>query len=321
VISVSQNNKNLRDLCVFVVKTVESLASWRLGVLALKKRGKLSADCKLAFSANQVWGATLFVTTFRNINPGLSRKGDTNRMEKSRKTIIATFVLGMVAMGGVLAAAAFGLVPGAANAAGPGSQGTPAGTQGGGTPRDYSPYLAMLEQSFAANLGVDQSKVDSSFTAAVNSTVDKAVQDGALTQDQATQVKGMASNGLQGLLISMTNVKPASPKSGNESGVGDLLDQAFTAGSALLKITPDDMGLAIKRDGKSLTDLAQAHGVDPQTLLNTMLQAGKSLADANVTSGKWTQVKADASYQDLTNSLNGLLNASPRNSASNTPNK
>ena len=32
MISVIQNNNILRDLCVFVVQTVEILASWRLGV-------------------------------------------------------------------------------------------------------------------------------------------------------------------------------------------------------------------------------------------------------------------------------------------------
>src|SRR5437879_3109039 len=118
-------------------------------------------------------------------------------MEKSRKTIVIAFALGMMAMGGVLAVAAFGLGPGFASAASPPTaQGTTTGKQGttaGG--KDLSSYIQLLEQNFATNLGVSQAKLDSSFTAAVSSTVDKAVQDGALTQDQANQIKANTSSG------------------------------------------------------------------------------------------------------------------------------
>ena len=49
--------------------------------------------------------------------------------------------------------------------------------------------------NFASRLGVDQAKLNSAFNDAVNSTVDQAVTDGIMTQDQANSAKNMVQKG------------------------------------------------------------------------------------------------------------------------------
>src|SRR4051794_10617033 len=50
---------------------------------------------------------------------------------------------------------------------------------------------------FTSRLGIDETKLNTAFSAAVNETVDAAVHDGTLTQDQANEAKDVAGKGFR----------------------------------------------------------------------------------------------------------------------------
>ena len=121
-------------------------------------------------------------------------------MSKKRKIINGT-LLG-AALTGLALACVFGLglllgpvVLNQAQAATPGQTATngsqPANTTPTSGHKDQQYYMDLLEQNLATRFGVDKAKLNSSFAAAVSDTVDQAVQNGDLSQDQATQIKAL----------------------------------------------------------------------------------------------------------------------------------
>jgi lambda repressor-like predicted transcriptional regulator len=177
--------------------------------------------------------------------------------------------------------------------------------------KDQQYYMDLLEQNLATRFGVDKAKLDSSFAAAVSDTVDQAVQNGDLSQDQATQLKGAADTGVGkfmsvvaggGIPGSQQTVKTPDPRT------DELLNAAFSAAATQLGMaSKDDLQSALKQGAQSLAQLAQAHNITPQALQDTMLHAAKADADSNVASSKWTQAQADESYNNVTNMIAKMM--------------
>src|SRR5437763_2724099 len=123
-------------------------------------------------------------------------------MERSRKAgfglialvalaLVAAYAVGVTTQGWVFAS------PDAQTATGSGTQ-QPA-TTGSDSKQEAAAKEQQLLDSFMTNcttrLGVDEAKLNSSFNDAVNSTVDQAVRDGIMTQDQADAAKRMVQKG------------------------------------------------------------------------------------------------------------------------------
>ena len=113
-------------------------------------------------------------------------------MIKSHKTLFTVLGIGTLTLIAVLGVAAFGAYRYVSAAVQP----TPVPGQKSAAPALMDQYWAVFLKSFAANLGVDQAKLDKAFVDAVNATADQAVKDGKITQAQADSIKSRYSQGL-----------------------------------------------------------------------------------------------------------------------------
>src|SRR5207249_354322 len=54
--------------------------------------------------------------------------------------------------------------------------------------------LDSFMSKFTSRLGVDEAKLNAAFTGAVNDTIDQALRDGTIAQDQANEVRSKAAS-------------------------------------------------------------------------------------------------------------------------------
>jgi DNA-binding CsgD family transcriptional regulator len=172
-------------------------------------------------------------------------------------------------------------------------------------PAGKGQYVDALIAHFAAQLGVDEPRLNSAFTAAVGDTVDEAIRNGTLDEKQAADVRKVAHDGLRGIL--------------SMSVAGDLkrMDGATrapvsieAAAASALGITEDQLKQELAT-GKSFSELALAHKIDPQQFQTALLNNCKAQLDSAVQRGVLTQTQADELYRNLTLKLTALLTEKP----------
>jgi hypothetical protein len=243
-------------------------------------------------------------------------------MDKLHKTSVT--VMGLVALA-LFAAFATGYIsrpaPGAAAqpAAQPVTQPATQSASGDqqGSNADGVKYSNALVADFASRLGVDQAKLNSAFTAAANDTVDQAVKDGKLTQDQATKIKALTQNGLAAVIMTLPSVAGDETSANNgDSGLAALkisgaMDSISNAAATAIGITSQQLDTE-QQTGKSIADVAQAHNVSPQKVKDAMLAAARADINSQVQSGKMTQAQGDAQFSEITRWLDSFMNTAPK---------
>jgi polyhydroxyalkanoate synthesis regulator phasin len=85
-------------------------------------------------------------------------------------------------------------------------------------------------------------------------------------------------------------------------GVGLALDAAAKA----LGITVDELRTELQ-SGTTISELAKAHGIDVQKVIDTLVAEARTKLDAAVKAGKLTQEQADARLQQVTDRLNKVV--------------
>jgi hypothetical protein len=108
------------------------------------------------------------------------------------------------------------------------------------------------------------------------------VDDGSLTQGQADEVA--------------TTLSDAGLGHGGHHG-GDRIGLETAAGA--LGLTEAELRTALEPDGTSLADVAQAQGVDVDTLVDALVQAQQDRIAQAVEDGRLTQAEADERLADL----------------------
>jgi hypothetical protein len=242
-------------------------------------------------------------------------------MTRSR-AIFGGFLMGMLAFVGLAAVLLLAL---SQASAAPAAQTTPPTTNGAGAPAadgakkaadasDAQHYADLLTQNMAAQLGVDQTRLNAAFTAAANATLAQAVKDGKLEQAQADKMKTQTDQGLSALLISGFRLagdgpadKQADSKPVDDNGaMGAALAAAQAAMTQRLGMTADQLQSALQ-GGQTLEAVAQAHNVTLQQVKDAALAAAQAALTAGVQSGKWTQAQADGAYQTLSQNADNFL--------------
>ena len=232
-------------------------------------------------------------------------------MFKSRKTMAALLVVGVLVIAGTIAVAGWAhAAPAATASAAPAAQVANVLDK----PHiDMAKYADLLVKSFEGHLNIDDAKLNAAFAGAVSATLDQAVKDGLVTSAQAAQVNTFAKDGVTGLVSRM---KTYSSKFGARPNGGA---KAFPAGNALspaslaaaLNMSSSDLETELK-SGKSLADIAKEHHVDLQTVKNTVLAKAKSALDSAVSSGALTQSEADQMMQGLSQKMDMVMSSTVR---------
>jgi polyhydroxyalkanoate synthesis regulator phasin len=116
------------------------------------------------------------------------------------------------------------------------------------------------------------------------------VSDGTLTQDQADTVAS-----------TLTESMPMGR--GDHGGRGMGLDAAATA----LGMTADELRTELE-SGQTIAQVADAKGVDVQSVIDAMVAPAKTHLDEEVASGEHTQEEADQKLADLTARITDSVN-------------
>ena len=166
-----------------------------------------------------------------------------------------------------------------------------------------NPGQVFLDK-LAGALGIDRTKLDTALKTAANQTVDQALQEGQITQQQADQMRSRISQGFPFFGMKM---------GGGKNGAGGSFKATLKPLADALGMTPQDVVSAL-HSGKKVSDLAASKGMTLSQVQSKMLAAIKARLDKAVKGGKLTQTQANQAYgvlqQDITsgNWVNQLQN-------------
>lgn len=161
-------------------------------------------------------------------------------------------------------------------------------------------YRQQFLNSFTSQLGVSQDKLNTAYTAAVDSTVDQAVKDGKLTQDQATKIKARAQKGFT------TNFLNHKGDHAKDHKRAFALKSELKVAATTLNLTPAQLKAELKT-GKSVSDVAQEHNVPLQNVKTAILNDVKTKLATAVSNHKLTQTRADQINSKVASKIDQFL--------------
>lgn len=146
----------------------------------------------------------------------------------------------------------------------------------------------------AAALGIQRSELDTAITNAGNSTVDEALANGTLSQQQADALRSRIQGGNFGFFGGRGG------RGGPEGGLRlpGVKDAMINAAATTLNLSVDELRTQL-RSGQTLAQIAQAQGTTEQAVTDAALAAAKTQLDQAVANGTVTQAQADAIYAEL----------------------
>jgi polyhydroxyalkanoate synthesis regulator phasin len=175
-----------------------------------------------------------------------------------------------------------------------------------GSPREES---AAVVADAAKQLGIEPSKLSDALENALEDRVDAAVTAGRLTKEQGEALKQRIESGEYPLFL------PTAPRKGLHFGFGPGLKPGGALFEAKLGAAADYLGLTEAQlldelqDGKTLAEVAKAHGKTADGLIQAMYDSAKKQLDQAVKDGKLTQSQADEIAGDLKARITDLVNS------------
>lgn len=171
-------------------------------------------------------------------------------------------------------------------------------------------YFPKFLSSFVNALFADKGNYNSAFSDAIQTTLNQAVKDGKLTQAQANAIENSNSGNLASLRGGFNDFGFGTMGMGSESLI-TTSDIANALGITDATLTAD------LRSGKSIAEIAKAQNKDLATVKQTLLADAKSELATEVSNKTLTQSQADQLYQNLSDSIDNLLNSTQNSSMGN----
>lgn len=161
--------------------------------------------------------------------------------------------------------------------------------------------------SAAQDVGVSESALTAALVKAEEAQIDAQVTAGKLTQTQADAIKKRLESGT----VPLVGIGMGGPHGGpGHGGPG----RNVAAVASYVGVTEATVQSELQR-GKTLAQIATAHGKTVDGLVAALVSAEKTKLDAAVTSGKITQAQEDAMLvngkQHVTDEVNGKLPSGP----------
>lgn len=122
------------------------------------------------------------------------------------------------------------------------------------------------------------------------------VEDGTITQAQADAV-----------IQALRDAAPRGGHGGGHGGPGRGLRVGMETAAETLGMSVADLRTAL-RDGQTLAEVAEAQGVEVQTLIDALVAEVKEHLDQHVTDGDMTQEEADEKLADATERITERVN-------------
>ena len=150
-----------------------------------------------------------------------------------------------------------------------------------------SSFPQQMKGAVASALGISVEEYDAALGTAREQLLEQAVTEGHLTQEQADRMRERADQGL-GFGPGMRGRGAWGPG----KGWADSESSPVAVAADALDMTADELSAELK-DGKSIADVANERGVDPQTIADSILAGLKDRLAQAVADGKITQEQAD----------------------------
>ena len=159
--------------------------------------------------------------------------------------------------------------------------------------------LGSFLAKVAEKLGVSEDELNTAIQDAKTETIDEAVADGRLTEEQAERLKERVGEG--GFLF-----PPGLPPDGlhMRGGPGLIADAAAEA----LGMTKDEL-IEAHKDGNSLAEVADAQGMDLEDFKAALLDLVKAQLGEVVAEGDLTQEQADDIFQRTEENIDSIVDA------------
>ena len=165
-----------------------------------------------------------------------------------------------------------------------------------GSPKEES--QAVIADA-AKQLGIEPAKLSAALKKALENRVDAAVAAGRLTKEQGDALKARIQSGEAPLF-------PAGRPHGfglRHHRHGPNLDAALT----YLGLTAAQLRTEL-RSGKTLAEIAKAHGKTAEGLVQAFVDGAKEKLDAAVTAGRLTRAEADEMLEGLKERITDFVN-------------
>jgi len=94
---------------------------------------------------------------------------------------------------------------------------------------------------------------------------------------------------------------------GRRGAPGQILKGMVDVAANTIGVQPSDLANEVK-SGKSVADVATAHNVDPQTVVQAIVDAGNKKVDEAVTNGKLTSAQGDKIKSHLSDAATKFVN-------------
>jgi polyhydroxyalkanoate synthesis regulator phasin len=133
--------------------------------------------------------------------------------------------------------------------------------------------------------------------------LDGVVKDGTISQDQEDKI-------IQAFKDAKPEKQPAMGplgRRGRAVAPGQIVKGMVGVAANTIGVQPSDLASELK-SGKSVADVANEHNVDPQTVVQAIVDAGNKRVDQAVTNGKLTSTQADKIKSRLSDAATKFVN-------------
>ena len=167
-----------------------------------------------------------------------------------------------------------------------------------------------LAQIAAAN-GVERQTVVDAITAKINEEIDAAVADGELTETQADRFRDSIAEKVAYWVDQGREHRGPGPGEHNGRGHDNIDAEDCTELAALLGTDCETLKTSIA-DGQTPAAIAQANGIEPQTVIDALVARLSAEIDAKVADGHLTEAKAAEFRTMLTEHITNFVNNGER---------
>jgi polyhydroxyalkanoate synthesis regulator phasin len=163
-------------------------------------------------------------------------------------------------------------------------------------------FRERLHQAVADVLGITVQEYDTAVETARGQTLDEAVTEGWLTQDQADRMRERVEEGFG---PGMGGMFHGGPRGG-----------MFGPGDSFISVAAEELGMTVQdlvaelQDGKTLANVADEKSVDPQVIVDAFVAQHTERLNEAVAEGRITQEQADSMTQQMTEEVQEHLSES-----------
>jgi ribosomal protein S20 len=159
----------------------------------------------------------------------------------------------------------------------------------------------------AKSKNVDPADVVTALVHAADTKIDKAVTNNKLSADKAAKLKANLTDRAT-KLVNNAHRNQAHRKGERYGRRANLVKQGGKIAADTIGVSPQALRTAVK-SGKSVAEVATSKGVDPQTVINAIVNAATTKIDQAVTNGKLSADRAATLKSKLTDGVTKRVNA------------